>query len=90
MGLGVGIPLVLIAGIWIGLRVVKQRRSSSIGTGSEVPLSQYPDNKDPSNSYPTNQSADYTNQLHEAPGGNPEPYELLEQRNLVELGSRES
>ena len=90
MGLGVGIPLVLIAGIWIGLGVVKQRRSPSIGTSSEVPLSQFPVNKYPSNSYPINQSVDYANQFHEAPGGDPEAYELSEERNLVELGSRES
>ena len=89
MGVGVGIPLVLIAGIWIGLGVVKQRRSPSIGT-SEVPLSQFPDNKYPSNSYPTNHSVDYANQFHEAPGGNSEPFGLLEERDLVELGSRES
>ena len=90
VGLGVGIPLVLMAGIWIGLWVVKQRRSPSIGTGSEVPLSQFPNNKYPSNSYPTNQSIDYADHFHEVPGGNPEPYELFEERDPVELGSRES
>ena len=39
-GVGLGIPLVLVAGIWIGLRAVKQRKSSSPNVESSLPLTQ--------------------------------------------------
>ncbi|KAB2572341.1 hypothetical protein DBV05_g8981 [Lasiodiplodia theobromae] len=34
VGLGLGIPLVLIAGIWIGLKAVQQRRAASLSSSS--------------------------------------------------------
>jgi hypothetical protein len=42
VSLGIRIPLVLIAGIWIGLKVVKHQKASNQSTASETALMNVP------------------------------------------------
>ncbi|KAK7553707.1 hypothetical protein IWX49DRAFT_223716 [Phyllosticta citricarpa] len=76
VGLGVGIPLVLIAGVLVGMKVARQRRSSHGSVGSSLPLAQLADQKDGYGlAPPEGELARQSNEILEASADRP-PVEL--------------
>lgn len=87
MGLGVGIPLVLLAGAWLGLKVWKHRRAMARSQGPSVPLTQMQDHKGYSHSPPYTDSGAPGRGYHEA-DAEARVYEVAGwDRKPVELGT---